>query len=161
MLTRYFNFKPMLPYIKEYLQVENEESYHKPNKNDLVIHIRLGDYLRINWFTEKYLFLKVIDMEEYDNCYIVTDEPHSLWLKEFRDLGCIIKSNSIIEDFVFLKHANKLCISKSTFSWMTAIVSDAEKIYFPLSDNKNPYLYNPTSHDADLRPLDKKNWIII
>ena len=40
-------------------------------------------------------------------------------------------------------------------------LTDAEKVYFPLSDNKPPYLYNPIMNDADLRPLDKKNWIII
>ena len=163
MLTQYVNFKHIVPYIKDYLKIENEESYPKPNKEDLVIHIRLGDYLHINWFTEKYLYLKAIEMEDHDKCYIVTDEPHSTWLQEFRDLGCIIKSDSLIEDFSFIKNANKICISKSTFSWMAAIASDAEKVYFPLSDNKPPYLYNPdpSKYDFDLRPLDKKNWIVI
>jgi hypothetical protein len=161
MLDRWFNFKHIEPFIKSYLEIENEENYPKPNKEDLVIHIRLGDYLSINWFTEKYLYLKAIEMEEHDKCYIVTDEPHNPWLKEFRDLGCIIRSDSMISDFVFIKHANKICISKSTYSWMSAIASDAEVVYFPLSDNKAPYLHNPTSQEVDLRPLDKKNWVII
>lgn len=161
MLGKYYNFKDIIPYFKEYLQIENEESYESPNKNDLVIHIRLGDYLNINWFTEKYLYMKVIDLESFDKCYIVTDEPNNPWLKEFKERGCIIKSDSLIADFVFLKNSNKLCISKSTFSWTAAMLSNAEKIYFPLSDNKQPYLYNPVGNQADLRPLDKKNWIII
>jgi hypothetical protein len=163
MLTQYINFKYIVPYIKDYLQIENEDILSKPNKNDLVIHIRLGDYLQIGWYTEKYLFLKVIEMEDYDKCYIITDEPNNPWLKEFKDIGCIIKSGSLIQDFSFIKNANKICISKSTFSWMAAIASDAEKVYFPLSDNKPPYLYNPNivDFDFDLRPLDKKNWIII
>lgn len=161
MLGKYFNFKHIIPYIKSYLEIENENQYQKPEKNDLVIHIRLGDYLNINWFTEKHLYLKVITLEKYDKCYIVTDEPNNPWLKEFRNLGCIIKSDSLLSDFVFLKNSNKLCISKSTYSWMSAIISDADIVYFPLSDNKPPYLYNPTETDADLRPLDKKNWIII
>jgi len=161
MLAKYYNFSPLSEYINEYLEIENEDSYVKPSMNDLVIHVRLGDYKNIGWVTDKTLFLKVVNEEEYDKCYIVTDAPNDEYLKEFRDLGCVILSKSELEDFIFIKNANKICISKSTFSWLSAYLSNASKIYFPLSDNKAPYVYNPNSNQADLRPLDKKNWIII
>jgi len=146
-----------------YLQIENENQYEKPLDDELVIHIRLTDYVFAGGgsITDKNLYLKAILMEKPNRCTIVTDEPYSDYLKDFSSLGCNIRSLDSLSDFIYLKNAKKICISKSTFSWFAAYISNADKIYFPISDNKWPYLPNPKPDDHDLRPLDLKNWILI
>lgn len=161
MIGKYYNILPFSDKINDYLKIENEESYEKPNKDDLVIHIRLGDYKQIGCVTDKKLYLDVINKEKFNKCFILTDSPNDSYLDDFKKLGCIIRCKTPIEDFVFIKNANKIVISKSTFSWTAAFISNAEKIYFPLSDNKWPYLINPGKDGADLFPHDKKEWIKI
>lgn len=164
MIHRYETFKQIdVNKIKEYLTINNEHLYEKPDPSDLVIHIRLGDY---HWagggaVIDKKLFMEVINKETFNRCIILTDDPNDSYLNDFKNMGCIIRSNSTLADFVYLKYAKKICISKSTFSWTAAYVSDADKIYFPISDNKWPYFANPGPEDADMRPLDKSNWILI
>lgn len=159
MLTKYNTIKDIN--IKKYLEIENEESFEKPKNEDLVFHIRLGDYKKINWTTDKNLFLNILDIEKTDNVIIITDSPNDSYLNEFKQKGCVVRSKDLLSDYVFLKNAKKMAISKSTFSWLAAYTSNADKIYFPLSDNKPPYLINPSLNDVDLRPMDKKEWIII
>lgn len=159
MLHKYQKLKDIN--IKEYLSIDNEDKYFKPGKEDLVIHIRLGDYKNLGFVTDLNLYLKVVKEEKYDKCYIVTDSPNDKVLDIFRNENCMIHSTDTLSDFVFIKNANKICISKSTYSWLAAYISDAEKIYFPMSDNKYPYYMNPVGDDADYRPYDKNNWIII
>ena len=55
-----------------------------------------------------------------------------------------IRSKSIIEDFLYIMHAEKIIMSVSTFSWMASWLSDAKKIYFPVDD----YIFN---RDGDNR----------
>ena len=147
--------------IINFLEIENESNYEIPSSNDLVIHIRLGDYVNIGCVTLKDLYKRVIINESFDKCYIVTDDPNRSYLDEFKDMGCLIRSNSILEDFIFLKNAKKIVISKSSYSWTAAYISNAEKIYFPLSDNQWPMSANPTWEDTDIRPIDLPNWIYI
>lgn len=159
MLTKYNTIENIN--IGKYLEIDNEKNYEKPNENDLVFHIRLGDYKKINWVTEKYLFLKILNIEKGSNVVIVTDSPQDPYLNEFKTQGCEIRSVDLLSDYIYLKNAKKIVLSKSTFSWLAAYTSNADKIYFPISDNKKPYLFNPGINDVDLRPLNKKEWIII
>jgi hypothetical protein len=142
--------------VKDELIIDNEDKYEKPGLNDLVVHLRLGDYRSINGYIFKLEdCLDIIKKETFDNCYIVTDSPDDFYyLSEFKKLNCKIKSGTRIEDFVFLKNAKKLYISRSTFSWFAAILSDA-KVYFPIKNidhNDHAVQY--------MNPLDN-NWIIV
>lgn len=164
MIHRYEVFKQIgQGNVKNYLAIDNENLYEKANENDLIIHIRLGDY---RWagggaIADKNLYLNVINSETFNNCIIITDDPNDSYLDDFKRIGCQIRSRSPLEDFCYLKSAKKICISKSTFSWTAAYISEADKIYFPLSDNRWPYFANPGPDDADMRPTDLSNWIFI
>ena len=162
MFHKYDFFKKIgINNIKRYLKIENENLYEKPDPEDLVVHIRLGDYNTAGIVTEKNLYLNCINKIKYSKCYIVTDDPNNSFLDEFKSIGCIIRKNNELEDFIFLKNAKKIIISKSTFSWTAAYISDADEIYFPISDNKWPFYNNPIGDQADLRPLDLKHWYIV
>lgn len=148
--------------IKRYLTIENEESYKIPEKDELVIHIRLGDYFHVGGgaVIDKQNYINIINMENPTKCTILTDSPDSDYIKTFVDIGCHINRGSELEDFVYIKNAKKICISNSTFSWTAAYISDAEKIYWPISSNKWPYYQNPGINDADMRTY-KNNWILV
>lgn len=150
--------------VKRYLLME-KLNYASPEKDELVIHIRLGDYRQINdsVVINKNLYLEVIAREKnnINNITILTDSPEDKYLDDFKILGCNIRKGTELEDFFYIKEAKKICISNSTFSWTSAYISNAESIYWPISCNLWPYYTNPGEHDADLRPLDKKNWLYL
>jgi hypothetical protein len=164
MIHRYECFKQIgRENVIDYLKIENENQFTKPKDDEMVIHIRLGDYIFVGGgsITDKNLYLKALLMENPNRCTIVTDEPYNEYLKDFTKLGCAIRSLDPLSDFVYLKNAKKICISKSSFSWNAAYISNAEKIYFPISDNKWPFYLNPQPDHPEMRPLDLKNWIYI
>lgn len=148
--------------VKRYLLMD-DDSFKKPEIDELVIHIRIGDYKCFNGVIGNSYYLNVIEMEKnnINKVTILTDSPNDPQLDEFRSIGCEIRCNNEIEDFAYIKNANKICISNSTFSWTAAYISDASTIYWPISSNKWPYYSNPNRDDADMRPIDKKNWIYI
>jgi len=107
------------------------------SKDDLVIHIRLGDYFEHNVDSSthclsKEYYQKVIDLANPNNVFVVTEEPYHEFIVEFsKKTGCQVISQNSIKDFAFISSFNKICISKSTFSWWAAFLSDAEEIYIP------------------------------
>jgi hypothetical protein len=160
MINQYSLFKKMDA--KRYLLIDDGR-FKKPESDELVIHIRIGDYKYNNSVIENRYYLNAIELEKnnINKVTILTDSPNDSQLDEFRSIGCEIRCNSEIEDFAYIKNANKICISNSTFSWTAAYISDASIIYWPISSNKWPYSPNPNRGDADMRPIDKKNWIYI
>jgi hypothetical protein len=148
--------------IKRYLLMD-DSFFEKPESDELVIHIRIGDYKYLNGLIDNQYYLNVIEKEKnnINKVTILTDSPNDEKLDQFKSIGCVIRCNNEIEDFSYIKNANFVCISNSTFSWTAAYISDAKKIYWPISSNKWPYPANPTRDDADMRPLDKENWIYI
>lgn len=147
---------------KEYLLMDDNK-FEKPKSDELVIHVRIGDYKNNNWVIENKYYLNAIEMEKnnINKVTILTDSPNDVKLDEFKSIGCEIRCNNEIGDFAYIKNANKICISNSTFSWTAAYISNATTIYWPINSNKWPYFLNPNRGDADMRPIDKKNWIYI
>lgn len=45
-----------------------------------------------------------------------------------------MRSTDTLSDFVFLKSANNICISRSSYSWCAALASSAQRVFLPLSD---------------------------
>ena len=53
-------------------------------------------------------------------------------------------NNEIVRDFLCIYNAKNIIMSVSTFSWMSAWLSNANKIYFPI---KNDYFKNLIVND--------------
>jgi len=151
--------------IKKWLYIENENLYDKPNENDIVLNIRLGDYVGLGWNLDMEYYVKMLKKETYDNAIIVCDEPNNPKLSVLKEMGCVVKDNSnhgkmkFIADFVFVKNAKKCVIANSTFSWWATFLGDAEAIYFPCI--KFPWISNPGKDDVDLRVYDEKRYQFI
>lgn len=147
---RYDLIKEHKEKIKQWFHVEND-NWEKPGDNDLVVHIRLGDYKDIgnNYLGFDYYY-STIKSETYDKCYIVTDEPTHEDIKKLESLGCEIVSRSTMEDYYFLRNAKKLVISHSTFSWWAAYLGEAHTIHFPIHNGLNSRGFWGKGHDLDL-----------
>lgn len=161
MIVDYLNFRE-IP-LKKYLEFDERINFEKPENDELVIHIRLGDYKNLNAVIDKNLYFKSIELEKnnVNKITILTDSPDDSYLKDFENFGCKIRHKSELEDFYYLSNSKKICISNSTFSLIAAFISDSKKIYWPISSNKWPFYKNPKESDFDLRPLDKENWIYL
>lgn len=151
--------------IRKWLFIENEESYDKPDKDDIVLNIRLGDYVGLGWDLPMDYYINILKKETYKNAIIVCDEPNSEKLSVLKDMGCIIKDNSnhgsmkFLADFVFVKNAKKCIIANSTFSWWATFLGNADRIYFP--NIKFPWIPNPEKDDVDLRVYDEDRYVFI
>lgn len=150
--------------IKKWLFIENENDYEKADPEDIVINVRLGDYVNLGWDLEMDYYKKVLERETYKNAYIICDEPTNPRLKILTDAGCKIKDNSnhgkmkFLADFVYVKSSKKTIIANSTFSWWASFLGDGI-VYFPCL--KFPWIKNPNYHDIDLRPYDEKRYKFI
>lgn len=123
---------------------------------DIVVHIRLGDYVQLNHYLAPSVYLNIIDKLEYNNCIIITDDPNNEFLKKFYSLrNCYIRSNPILDDFALIYNAKRVVISQSTFSWWPAFLGNQDRVYVPLhiSSNGYPWKINPGIDDIDLIPV--------
>jgi len=143
--------------ISKWLTIENEEIYDFPDEDDIVLHVRLGDYVNHGWNLSIEYYKSILKKEKYKNAYIITDDPNNQEICKLIDFGCIVKDNSMfgsmetIADFVFAKKAKKIIISPSTFGWWAAFLGKGI-VYFPCVS----FIWgkSPGINDIDLRVLD-------
>lgn len=105
-----------------------------PTENDLVLHVRLGDFIDIKNKTSQLYdpndLKNIIKNITYDKLYVVCNTPTADWekeyLNEFDDLSPTVITGVLGDDFDFLLKAKKLITSASTMSWMAALLGNAE-----------------------------------
>lgn len=147
--------------IKNWLRIEDEDSYEFPGEDDIVVSTRLGDYVNLGWDLPIEYYEEMLKNEKYKNAYILCDEPQNPKLNKLVSMGCIIKDNmhygdkKYIADFVFAKNAKKLIIANSTFSWWAAFLGES-KVYYPCI--KFPWIPNPGKNDVNLMVSDEDRY---
>lgn len=131
------------------------------NLKDIVLHIRLDDKVHSqnltnpeSWSNAEIMhpdyYLSVLNKETYDRVYIVVDKIKYEWEKKymsyFDKYDPIVVSKTPYEDFNFMRSFNKIVTSTSTYSYWSAFLSEAEKIY---TFKKAGYLGNPLRSHGD------------
>jgi len=113
-------------------------AYAKGNENDIVLHLRLGDYFSANRnIIDRFAYpLEAIDTLlgrlAYARCLIVTDTPkHDVVARLVRERRGVVVAGDCLHDYRTLYHARRLIMSPSTFSWWAAWSGCATEIYFP------------------------------
>jgi len=155
---RYEYYKNFLNDIKtSWLVLDEEYKKDKKNDNDVVIHVRRGDFLKTSRsellsFSQYEMILKKY-VKEWDNLYICTDSPSDPFIKQFQKYGAIIHSScedtwrntplanptkTTLDDFSFIMSFNRIVLSVSTFSWWASVLSDASQLFYPLHGAFNP-----------------------
>lgn len=165
-LDGYFQYGDILNYFYDYISsliTEDNDEYISTgikvkdllqtvpvNKNDLVIHVRLDDYMheRSNCEIVHYdYYTSVIENTKYDNLIIVCDriikDYEIEYMSNFDIYNPVYHQKSLLEDFIFLKSANRIISSNSTLSWLAAFLSNAQEIHVPKSNyHVNQRLWN-------------------
>jgi len=126
-----------------------------PCTYDVVIHIRLGDYVQLNHFIHPSKYYKLYKELGVKNALILTDDVDSVYLEDFRkDNTCKIEQNSIAQDLHYMITAKSIVVSQSTFSWWGAYLGDKDSIYVPYDNTQEyPWKLKPGMDDIDLVPI--------
>ena len=134
---RYEYYQPHKKNIKQWL------NFNKPSPqaggNDLVIHIRIGDFKNHGWLLPFSFYEKCIEYAKPSKIYLVTDSPKDSYFSQFDKYNHEIISESPWDDFAFISSSDQICVANSTFSWWAAFLSNAGKIYAPLFYPRYPY----------------------
>lgn len=131
---RYEYYKPYKKQIKEdWLAMSNKVRVE--NTKDAVVHIRRGDFVSHGYTLTADSYHRMINSLDFEDLYIVTDDPSDSFIKNFDVYNPKIISSSQSSDFMFLMSFDKIIISQSTFSWWAAYLSDASNIIAPRTKN--------------------------
>ena len=128
-----------------------------PGKNDIVLNFSGTD---LSWAQMPLNFYKwILDKEQFDKLWIVTEDPNHKTVKKLLDrYPCAVLSNGQIKDLKFVMSAKKIIMTVSTFCWMAAWLSDADKIYFPLG---SPYPLFEKTNDRRLIVSDDHRYVYV
>lgn len=96
---------------------------------DLVVNVRLGDYVPYNAAIHPSWYLDVLSREKFDRLLLVTDDPANPYLKIFDRYSPVMVKGGPVEHFKTLRNARRLVMSNSTFCWWAAFLGSAEKTY--------------------------------
>lgn len=112
-------------------------------KYELVLHLRLEDFVTHNLYIKKERIVELLDKIELSNkICIVCNKPETefeinyiKYIIDFlknKDVNTIIESNDVLTDYYIMKEAKILICSKSTLSWCAAFFSENIQVcYFP------------------------------
>jgi len=104
---------------------------------DIVVHIRLDDFLSIGWVIHPLSLKRVLDrLNSTSFCFVcgTLSKPIEYryidYFKKFYNIT--IESNDVLEDYGIMKNAKTLVCSMSTLSWCASFFSNNDQIvYFP------------------------------
>lgn len=135
-----------------------------PNKNAIVLHIRLNVssifYLPFEYYEG------ILNSTIWDEVVICSDWPDHPYIQKFMKYSPrVIKHKdpysyeATIGDFRLIASFNKIVISQSTFSWWAAFLSKATEIYMPKP--KYGYMSDPDFSNISLQIYDNPIYRII
>jgi hypothetical protein len=128
-----------------------------PGKNDIVLNFRGTDLAWAQMPLNYYRW--ILDKEQFDKLWIVTEDPHHNTVSRLLEMypGEVL-SNGPIKDLKFVMSAKKIIMTVSTFCWMAAWLSNADKIYFPIG---SPYPLFDKENDRRLIVSDDDRYVYI
>ncbi len=130
---RYEYYKPYKDVIRNNWLVTDMQPKDKIGEGDIVVCVRRSDYITEGHALPFSYFEEALSMTGYDRLFICTDVPRDPFVMKFkRKYNAIIRIADKFDDFEFIKSANKIIISNSSFHWWAAFLSNAKKIYAPI-----------------------------
>jgi hypothetical protein len=122
----------VLDYKQEILD-QFDLQYNKHHKDDLFIHVRLGDCIKLNRVPNLDYYVQAIERTNFKKGYISSDTPsHEIINYLMSRFNLTLYENKRAETINFAKDFGNLVLSKGTFSWWVAFLSKAENIFYPV-----------------------------
>ena len=131
----YENYREHKDYIKEFFSVKNRRA-DVYNDDTAVAHVRLTDYQTFGIGLPVKFYYEAFNLSKCSKLIVVTDDLHSPFITHLKNQirgKVTVQSTDSWSDFVTLLSAKNLIISQSTFSWWAGLLSNATKIYYPIS----------------------------
>ena len=138
----YHLFKAYKNEIKPYFELKTCSNM----KNTLGIHIRLDDFPQQFRCPLEY-YIKCIEQTSCDHIRIFTDEPTHPFITTLKsrfnnltvDNSYTCTGQNNFEVLSEMSSCDEIVISKSSYSWWAAYLSNAQKVYFPSTPNNTEY----------------------
>ena len=110
----------------------------KPGENDIILHVRLGDFVNNNMVIDpvpQIAILRKALNATSQRLIIVCRKPKNgmeeNYLKFFEEFHPILHHGTELEDFAILRSANRIMVTNSTFSWLAAYMGSAKERWIP------------------------------
>uniref|UniRef100_A0A6C0I0A0 Methyltransferase FkbM domain-containing protein n=1 Tax=viral metagenome TaxID=1070528 RepID=A0A6C0I0A0_9ZZZZ len=125
-------------YIRDFI---NTPSHINLGDNDIVMHIRLGDF-KHEWHLSNTdilppsYYINILEnwIAPINNIYIICDkikyEWESLYLNHFNRFNAILIQGTLLEDIAIMRDCPNLIHSNSTLCWFMSFISKTKKIRF-------------------------------
>jgi hypothetical protein len=145
--SKYDYIKPYKDRIKKFYKPITKE---KRETNDLVIMLRNSNHDGSFVLPDDY-YINIISQENFNNLYISFDHKHKhhSLISKLGKYNPIFIDGNILEVFSEITSFNKIIASQGTFSFWACLLSSAEKIYWPITNdgpnsglNSNNPIYN-------------------
>jgi hypothetical protein len=140
----YHTFKKYKNEIKEYFTLDHD----RKGKDTLGVHIRLDDFPQQYRCTPEFYF-NSIEQSNCKNIFVFTDEPSHPFIRYLEQrysnltvdnsYDCSGKNNKQV--LSYMTSCDELVISRSTYSWWAAFLSNARKVYFPDASQYNNSIF--------------------
>lgn len=131
--SKYDYIKPYKKMVKAYY-----ESLIKPkrNNNDIVLMLR-NSRVDGSFILPDDYYLNILEKENFDNLYISLDhiERHQSVLNNLKKYNPKIINEKILNLFSEITSFNKIIAAQGTFSFWACYLSNAEKIYWPITND--------------------------
>jgi hypothetical protein len=126
----------VLNYQKQILN-QFDLQYDEYHKNDLFIHVRAGDCIKLNRVASIDYYTKAIEQSQFNIGYISSDTPsHETVTHLINKFNLTPYFNKPAETINFAKDFGSLVLSNGTFSWWMAFLSKAKNIFYPIGGPK-------------------------
>ena len=120
--------------IKKWFEVPSYSGNQTIGAKDVVVHVRLGDYVKLGLALDFSFYQEILDKLNYDRVFVVTNEPEDPFIEKFKPYKAnIVFHRDHIQDFCFMMKFKTMILSASTFSFWAAYLSDCvEEYYWPI-----------------------------
>jgi hypothetical protein len=145
--SKYDYIKPYKNKVKEYFKSITKD---KRDTNDLIIMLRNSNHDGSFVLPDSY-YLDIISQETFDNLYISFDHinKHQSLISKLEIYNPKLIDGNILDVFSEITSFNKIIAAQGTFSFWACFLSNAEKIYWPVTNdgpnsgkNSNNPIYN-------------------
>ena len=131
--SKYDYIKPYKDMVRKYFESISKK---KENNKDLVIMLRSSNHDGSFVLPDSY-YLDIIKNETFENLYIAFDHynKHEGLIKKLEQYNPKLIDGNILEVFTEITSFNKIIAAQGTFSFWACFLSEAEKIYWPITND--------------------------
>jgi len=166
--TKLYDLNKLRSYIKF------EQSMTRRPDADVIVHVRLGDYLHVDptvdqplgWFVGRKYFdiaLGYFPKSRY-NRFAISDEPsHPIFIELCRkhELTPLPRGCQVM-DLLLLSSFENLIISNSTYGWWGGLLSGSNNVVYPYNASPWPLIKACRTHIPNYGPdLRVRDWFLV